>query len=47
MALGSPEIVDGPSVARQVAIFSLWAIPTAIVGFLIFVSREDEFAIRN
>ena len=47
MALGSPEIVDGPSIARQVAIFSLWAIPTAIVGFLIFVSREDEFAIRN
>jgi len=47
MALGSAETVDGPSLAKQVGIFSLWAIPTVIVGFLIFVSREDEFAIRN
>tara|TARA_A100000164_G_scaffold378408_1_gene419945 strand:- start:18419 stop:19312 length:894 start_codon:yes stop_codon:yes gene_type:complete len=47
MVLGSPEVANGPSIARQVAIFSLWAIPTVILGFLVFISREDEFAIRN
>jgi len=47
MIIGSPDVVDGPSIARQVLIFSLWAIPIAIIGFLVFVSREDEFAIRN
>jgi hypothetical protein len=27
--------------------FTLWALAIGIIGFLIFVSREDDFAIRN
>lgn len=35
------------STPRSVAIFACWAVGAAVVGFLVFVSREDEFAIRN
>lgn len=47
MALDGSIVENGPALARQVLIFALWAIPIAIAGVIVFVSREDEFAIRN
>ena len=47
MALDGSIAENGPTLAHQVSVFALWAFPIAIVGFLVFVSREDEFAIRN
>ena len=45
--LDGSSVIGGPALSRQVLIFSAWAISTAVVGFLVFISREDEFAIRN
>jgi hypothetical protein len=33
--------------AAEVAIFAAWAVGALVVGFLIFVAREDEFAVRS
>jgi ABC-type polysaccharide/polyol phosphate export permease len=46
MALGGVQ-ADQPTMVSQVLIFFGWATVTAVLGFLFFVSREDEFAIRG
>lgn len=46
MALGGP-LADEPTIASQVGVFAVWTAAFVAVGFLIFVSREDEFAVRN
>jgi teichoic acid transport system permease protein len=47
MAFGGPLVEGGRGMAIHVLVFGLWAIGTLTVGFLFFISREDEFAIRN
>lgn len=47
IAFGGPLPDSQTSMTTAILVFSLWAIGTAVVGFLVFVSREDEFAIRN
>lgn len=47
VALGGPLRSNGPSMAGEVAIFGAWAVGALVVGFLIFVAREDEFAVRS
>lgn len=47
IAFGGPLTDSGPTLLGQLWIFALWAVGLAIVGFLVFVSREDDFAIRN
>jgi hypothetical protein len=47
IGLGGPLIPDGPSMSSQILVFALWAIGALVVGFLVFVSREDDFAVRN
>jgi hypothetical protein len=46
MALGGAEAPD-PTMLSQVLIFAGWAVAVGVIGFLFFVSREDEFAIRG
>lgn len=47
IAFGGPLPDSQISMLRAVGVFSLWAGVAAVGGFLLFVSREDEFAIRN
>lgn len=47
LALGGSLDPNGPSILGQIAIFAVWSIATAVVGFIFFVSREEEFAVRN
>jgi ABC-type polysaccharide/polyol phosphate export permease len=35
------------SIAASMLMFSVWAVGALVAGFLLFTSREDEFAIRN
>ena len=46
MALGGVRAPE-PTMASQVLIFAGWAVAAGVIGFLFFVSREDEFAIRG
>lgn len=46
IALGGP-LADSPSLASQVLITGAWALAVIAVGFVIFVSREDDFVVRN
>lgn len=46
MALGGPLTAE-PTMGSQVLIFAGWAIAFGVIGFLFFVSREDEFAVRG
>lgn len=47
IAFGGTLDPSGPGIAEQTAIFAAWAVGAVIVGFLIFVAREDDFAVRN
>jgi teichoic acid transport system permease protein len=47
MALGGSLTSGSPTIVSELLVFSLWALGAASIGFLIFVSREDEFAIRS
>ena len=47
LALGGSLDPNGPSILGQITIFAVWSIATAVVGFIFFVSREEEFAVRN
>lgn len=37
---------DGPNMVQSLLVFSAWAVAALLIGFLTFVSREDEFAVR-
>ncbi len=42
------SLTDGsPTMVGSVAVFAIWATSLLVIGFLVFVSREDDFAIRN
>jgi teichoic acid transport system permease protein len=46
IAMGGP-LAPSPGIASQVGIASIWAIALVVIGFLVFISREDDFVIRN
>ncbi|HWB89447.1 MAG TPA: hypothetical protein VG872_09620 [Acidimicrobiia bacterium] len=46
IALGGP-VAPEPSMTSAVLTFAAWAVGVLLIGFFTFVSREDEFAIRN
>ena len=45
ITLGGP-LGAQPSVTSQILVFSAWAFGALAVGFLVFASREDDFAVR-
>lgn len=47
IAFGGPFEGGGQSIITSTGIFAIWAFAVFVVGFLFFVSREDEFAVRN
>lgn len=47
ISFGGTLAPEGPGIAAQAGWFTLWAVAVLVVGFLVFVSREDEFAVRN
>ena len=46
ISLGGP-LADHPGITTQILIASGWAVALVVIGFLIFVSREDDFVVRN
>jgi teichoic acid transport system permease protein len=47
IALGGPLVDGDPTMVGSLLTFAGWAAVALVVGFLTFVSREDEFAVRN
>jgi teichoic acid transport system permease protein len=47
MAFGGSLNPEGPTFGMAMLIFTSCAALTLLIGFFTFVSREDEFAIRN
>lgn len=47
MMYGGPLSEAGPSMIESLLIFSAWSVAILLIGFFTFVSREDEFAVRN
>lgn len=46
IALGGP-LAENPDIASQVLITTIWAVAVVVIGFLLFVSREDDFVVRT
>ena len=46
IALGGP-LAETPSINTEVLITAIWAVAVVVVGFVVFVSREDDFVVRN
>jgi ABC-type polysaccharide/polyol phosphate export permease len=38
---------DGPELVQSLLFFAGWSVAILVIGFFTFVSREDEFAVRN
>ena len=47
MMFGGSLSPDGPEFGQSLLILSAWAVAILFIGFFTFVSREDEFAVRN
>ncbi len=47
LAFGGPLAGSDESIAGSIVVFSVWAVVVLAAGFLLFTSREDDFAIRN
>lgn len=47
MTFGGSLSAEGPSFLTSLLMFSAWTVGILLIGFLTFVSREDEFAVRN
>ena len=47
LAFGGGIAGSGESIPASMLVFSLWAVGALLAGFLLFTSREDDFAIRN
>lgn len=45
IALGGP-LADSPSIVSEITEFAAWAVGSLLVGFFVFVSREDDFAVK-
>lgn len=46
IALGGP-LADSPNMASMVIQIAVWTLVVLVVGFVTFVSREDDFVVRN
>jgi len=46
IALGGP-LADTPGISSQVLVTSAWAVALVVIGFMIFVSREDDFVVKT
>lgn len=46
IALGGP-LAETPDITSQILITGAWAVAMVVIGFVIFVSREDDFVVRN
>jgi ABC-type polysaccharide/polyol phosphate export permease len=47
IAFGGSLDPTGPGIVSQIGWSAAWSVVALVVGFLVFVSREDEFAVRN
>lgn len=47
MMYGGSLSQQGPQLGEALLNFSAWAVAILLIGFFTFVSREDEFAVRN
>jgi len=47
MMFGGQSGNTGPALAESVSIFAACSVAVLLIGFFTFVSREDEFAVRN
>ncbi|HJQ76225.1 MAG TPA: ABC transporter permease [Acidimicrobiia bacterium] len=47
IAFGGQVGTGGPTIVSSLLVFSGWAAALLLIGFFTFISREDEFAIRN
>ena len=47
ISFGGPLASDGPTMGTAILVFLGWAVAALVVGFLFFVSREDDFAVKN
>jgi len=47
IALGGTLDPNGPKILELIVVFAIWAIVIFCIGILVFISKEDEFAIRN
>lgn len=45
ITLGGP-LAPEPDIVSQVGVFAVWSIAVLLIGFLVFASREDDFAVR-
>lgn len=46
ISLGGP-LAETPDITSQVLVTAAWAVAMVIIGFVVFVSREDDFVVRN
>jgi teichoic acid transport system permease protein len=46
IAMGGP-LAPSPGITDQVLVTAAWAVAMVIIGFTFFVSREDDFVVRN
>jgi len=46
IAIGGPLAAE-PSITSQLLVLSQWTAVAVILGFMVFVSREDDFVVRN
>lgn len=47
IAFGGPLRQGEPGMVSSILVFSGWAVAVLVIGFFTFISREDEFAVRN
>ncbi len=47
ISLGGTLDPDGPKIWEQIGVFSIWSVAIFFIGIFVFISKEDEFAIRN
>jgi len=47
ISLGGTLDPNGPKIWEQIGVFSIWSVAIFFVGIILFISKEDEFAIRN
>ena len=46
IALGGP-LAESPDITSQIMVTTIWAVAVVAVGFVVFVSREDDFVVRT
>lgn len=46
IALGGP-LAESPDIGSQLLVTTIWALVLVVAGFVVFVSREDDFVVRT